>query len=190
MIDRSVKQLSSSSAGENSARRQIEWRKSAIDSRQSKALASFALIALTGVFLASVIFSLPYGYSNSYSSGQYFTICGFKNFTGLPCPGCGLTHSFRAMGNGDLAGAFGFNLLGPPLLFTFALVWARSASVLLNKDRPVLLFDRLAERFHLVRAFLLAFAVFGVARIIYVLIYYPQLARESPMLKLIGGLFR
>jgi hypothetical protein len=129
--------------------------------------------------------SLPY-----YNSGeQYFTICGFKNFTGLPCPGCGLTHSFCALGKGDLASAFGFNLLGPPLFFTFVLVWVRSVFVLLNKSGPVLMFDRMAERFHLVRTFLIAFAVFGVARIIYVLIYYPQLAQDSPMLKLVGKLF-
>ena len=163
-----------------------ECDETAMASRQSKMLAGFALFMLTGVFLASLALTLPY-----YETGEpYFTICGFKNFTGLPCPGCGLTHSFGALGKGDVTKAFGFNLLGPPLYLTFALVWARSACVLLNKSRPVLAFDRMAERFHLVRSFLIAFAVFGVARIIYLLIYYPQLAEGSPMLKLIGRLFK
>lgn len=148
-------------------------------------LAGFALIALSGVFLASVIFTLPY----IYSTEPYFTICGFKNFTGLPCPGCGLTHSFCALGKGDLLSAFSFNLLGPPLFLVFALIWMRSACVLLNKYKPVSVFDRMAERFHLVRAFVIAFAVFGVARIIYLLIYYPQLVYASPMLKLGARLF-
>jgi hypothetical protein len=31
--------------------------------------------------------------------------------------------------------------------------------------------------------------LFGVARIIYVLFYYPQVAYDSPMLKLIGRMF-
>ena len=163
----------------------IERDERAEASRQSKMLAGFALFMLTGVFLVSLMLSLPY-----YSLGEtYFTICGFKNFTGLPCPGCGLTHSFCALGKGDIPGAFGFNLLGPPLFITFVLVWIRSACVLLNKSRPVLMFDRIADRFRLVRTFLIAFAVFGVARIIYVLIYYPQLAHDSPMAKLVGKLF-
>ena len=163
----------------------IECPERAIEYRQSKLLACFALFMLSVIFLASLLISLPY----SYSGEPYFTICGFKNFTGLPCPGCGLTHSFCALGNGDITSAFGFNLLGPPLFFTFVLVWIRSVCVLLNRSRPVMLFDRMAERFHLVRAFLIAFAVFGVARIIYVLIYHPQLAQDSPMMKLIGRLF-
>ena len=169
----------------SSVQQKIESDEAAINSRQSKLLAGFALFMLSGVFVASVMLTLPY----AYPSEPYFTICGFKNFTGLPCPGCGLTHSFCALGKGDVASAFGFNLLGPPLYFTFVLLWLRSACVLLNKNRPVLMFDRMAERIHLVRAFLIAFALFGVARIIYVLVYYPQLANDSPMLKLIGRVF-
>jgi hypothetical protein len=154
-------------------------------SRQARMLAAFALVTLSGVFLASAIFNLP----ADYSTEPYFTICGFKNFTGLPCPGCGLAHSFRALGGGDMASAFGFNLLGPPLFLTFGLLWIRSACVLLYKYKPVVLFDRFQERFHLVRAFLIAFAVFGVARIIYALVYYPELVATSAMLKLVGRLF-
>jgi hypothetical protein len=164
----------------------IEGDETAVTSRQSKMLAAFALITLSGVFLASIIFSLP----QTYSPEPYFTICGFKSFTGLPCPGCGLTHSFCALGKGDVVSAVGFNLLGPPLFILFVLVWMRSACVLMNKPGPVLAFDRIADRFHLVRAFVIAFAVFGAARIIYLLIYYPQLVYDSPMLKLGAGLFR
>jgi hypothetical protein len=152
---------------------------------QSKTLAAFAVVVLSGVFLASVFLSLPPANSNE----PYFTICGFKKFTGLPCPGCGLTHSFCALGKGDLAGAVSFNLLGPPLFLLFVLVWLRSACVLLNKHKPVSAFDRMAERFQLVRAFLIAFAVFGLARIIYLFIHYPELARDTPLSRLWAGLF-
>ena len=92
----------------------------------SKKLALFGLIGLFAVFMVSLLFTLP--------EGQYFTICGFKNFTGLPCPGCGLTHSFCALGKGEITAAFSFNLLGPPLFFALVLLWIRSGCVLLNKD--------------------------------------------------------
>jgi hypothetical protein len=153
--------------------------------RRSKVLAAFAVVMLSGVFLASVFLSLPPAGSN----GPYLTICGFKNFTGLPCPGCGLTHSFCALGKGDLAGAFGFNLLGPPLFLLLALVWVRSACVLSDRREPVAAFDRMAERIQLVRGFLIAFAVFGAARIIYLLIRHPELVRDSPLSRLGAGLF-
>jgi Protein of unknown function (DUF2752) len=169
----------------SSAQQKIEWDEAAPVSRQSKVLASFALLTLSGVFLASIIFSLPY----TYSTEPYFTICGFKNLTGLPCPGCGLTHSFCALGKGDLMSAFSFNLLGPPLFLLFVLLWVRSACVLLNKPEPVLRFDRMAERFRLVRAFVIAFAAFGVARMIYLFGQYPQLVYDSPMLKFAARLF-
>lgn len=163
----------------------IERDGKSLESRQSKMLAVFALFMLSGVFAASVIFSLPHALPNE----PYFTVCGFKNFTGLPCPGCGLTHSFCALGKGDVTAAFGFNLLGPPLFLAFVLLWVRSAGVLLKKEKFLSRFDRMAERLRPVRAFLVAFAVFGVARIIYLLIYYPQLAQGSAMMKLVGRLF-
>ena len=169
-----------------SAQQKIEWDEGGLASRSSKTLAGFALIILSGVFVTSVIFN-PSGY---FSTEPYFTICGFKNFTGLPCPGCGLTHSFCAFGKGDLLAAFRFNLLGPPLFLTFALVWLRAACVLLSKYKPVVAFDRMAERSHLIKSFLFAFAVFGLSRIIYLAIFYPQLMHDSPMLKLVARLFQ
>ena len=149
-------------------------------SQPSKRLAVLTLVGLSAVFLTSVLLR-P-------SSGDYFTVCGFKNFTGLPCPGCGLTHSFCALGNGDILGAFAFNLLGPPLFLVFVLVWIRSASVLLNGSNLVQLFDRTASRFNLVRALAIAFGVFGVVRIIYLVAYGPLDFHDSPLSQLIARL--
>ncbi|MGC4046043.1 MAG: DUF2752 domain-containing protein [Armatimonas sp.] len=42
-------------------------------------------------------------------------ICAFKNLTGLPCPGCGLTRSFVCLGHGHIAEAFHYHILGPAL---------------------------------------------------------------------------
>ncbi|HLF83814.1 MAG TPA: DUF2752 domain-containing protein [Blastocatellia bacterium] len=143
----------------------------------SRKLAVFGLVGLFAVFLASVLFTPP--------DGEYFSVCGFKNFTGLPCPGCGLTHSFCALGKGEVSGAFGFNLLGPPLFLVLVSLWIRSACVLLNKTDAVQLLDRIAGRFNVVRAFAYGFAVYGVARIVYMVAYHPVTFRDSPLSQLI-----
>jgi hypothetical protein len=148
----------------------------------SRNLALFGLVGLFAVFLASVMFKLP--------EGEYFTICGFKNFTGLPCPGCGLTHSFCALGKGDVAGAFAFNLLGPPLFFVLLLLWIRSGYVLLNQIDPVQRLDRIARRFNIVKAFAVGFAVYGIARIVYLLVYHPTAFRNSALSRLLAQLLQ
>jgi hypothetical protein len=38
--------------------------------------------------------------------------CTFRRFTGLPCPGCGMTRSFISMAHGHLAEAWRFNPAG------------------------------------------------------------------------------
>ena len=147
-------------------------------SRPSRLLALYALLMLTGVFVVSVWLNPP--------GGDYFTVCGFKNLTGLPCPGCGLTHSFCAIGKGHLLAAFGFNLLGPVLFLVFGLVWFRSAGVLLNKGDVVAKLDQWMERVRLVRRMTMAFLVFGAGRIVYLLVFYPEAWHASPLMKWIA----
>lgn len=53
--------------------------------------------------------------------------CLFRHFTGLPCPGCGLTRSFVMLAHGDVSKAFGYNLMGP---FFFAVIVASVALAL------------------------------------------------------------
>lgn len=159
---------------------QVSDRLVAGTSQPSKRLAVLTLAGLSAVFLVSALLK-P-------STGDYFTVCGFKNFTGLPCPGCGLTHSFCALGSGHIVDAFAFNLLGPPLFLVFVLVWIRSASVLLNRNNLAQRLDRMATRFNLVRALAIAFAVYGVVRIIYLMAYRPPTFSESPLSRLISRL--
>ncbi len=144
----------------------------------SKRLALFALVGLTAVFIVSVLLK-P-------STGEYFTVCGFKNLTGLPCPGCGLTHSFCALAKGSVGEAFEFNLLGPFLYAVLVLVWVRSACVLFNREKAVRVFDRIAERLNIVRAFAYAFVVYGTARIVYLLAFQSSAYQESPLSRLIA----
>jgi len=40
------------------------------------------------------------------------SICAFRNATGLPCPGCGLTRSWVELARGDLAASLARNRLG------------------------------------------------------------------------------
>lgn len=121
------------------------------------------IAALTLLYAVSALWRPP--------DGDYFTICGFKNFTGLPCPGCGLTHSFCAVGKGDIPRAFADNLLGPPLFLFSLLIWFRSVCAVLNRKRALQVLDNLIRRLRPAHLFLVAFAVFGVARIGYLLIF-------------------
>ena len=158
----------------------IERVEPALVGRSTKRLAVIGVVGLFAVFVASMLFRPP--------AGDYFTVCGFKNFTGLPCPGCGLTHSFCALGRGDVADAFGFNVLGPPLFLSLVLIWIRSVCVLLNRTDAVQLLDRIAGRFNVVRAFAIAFVVYGVARILYVIAFSPGTFNNSPLSHLIARL--
>ncbi len=47
-------------------------------------------------------------------------LCPFRLLTSLPCPGCGLTRSFVAMGHGDLREAFHQHAFGPLFYAIFA----------------------------------------------------------------------
>src|SRR5262249_16083667 len=146
----------------------------------SKKLAVLTLIGLSTVFLASVFLTPP--------TGEYFTICGFKNFTGLPCPGCGLTHSFCALAKGNVVDALTYNLLGPALFLVFAVLWIRSVFVFSNRTSAAQWFDSLALRQRFVRWIVIAFGVYGLVRIAYLLVYHPASFNESPLSRLIARL--
>jgi len=55
------------------------------------------------------------------------TDCGFKNITGVSCPGCGLTRSFHAFANFQLNEAFAFHLIGPILFLGFVILFLKFA---------------------------------------------------------------
>ena len=135
---------------------------------------------MTAVILTSII----YRPAEVLPGQEYYTICGFKNLTGLPCPGCGLTHSFCEIGKGHMASAFEWNWLGLPLFLLMILVWLQSLFVLTNQFKPAVALDRLAARVRPMRLFAVAFAVYGVGRIVYIFIYNPSARTGNPISKL------
>ena len=85
-------------------------------------------------------------------------LCPFQALTGLPCPGCGMTHAFLALGRLDLSGAYSYNPLVFPLAALTVLFVAgrvpravRSGKVLNLALLGVLVFwgGRLLHRVHL-----------------------------------------
>ena len=138
----------------------------------------FILLALTGVFVASFILPL--------SDGDYFTICAFKNVTGLPCPGCGLTHSFCSLVRGHLERALDYNVLGPPVFLCFVMIWIKSACELAGWRRPAIALGQISRRLRLAKVFVVAFIIFGAGRIVYLAIYRPEILSGSPLARLIG----
>ncbi len=134
--------------------------------RTSRQMAAIMLIGLTGFFLLSVF----YRPSEVRSDGEYFTICAFKNIIGLPCPGCGLAHSVCALGKGRFIESFRFNLLGPAVYLLAFAIWLRSICVIAGWSRPVVWMDRAAARMKLIWTFTAMFAVFGMGRIVYLLL--------------------
>lgn len=58
------------------------------------------------------------------------SLCSFRNWTGLPCPACGLTRGFRCLAHGEIAQAWTHHPFALPL-FLLAIglatspLWAR-----------------------------------------------------------------
>jgi len=60
-------------------------------------------------------------------NGTHYTVCLLKNFTDIPCPGCGGTRAVLALARGHFSEAFSFNplttsvlLLSPVILFAYS----------------------------------------------------------------------
>lgn len=49
-----------------------------------------------------------------------FTLCIFKNLTGIPCPGCGIGRGTLAFLNGNFKEAFNYNIISIP--FSIAII--------------------------------------------------------------------
>jgi len=99
--------------------------------RAERGYHALAAAALAAVVLASVLgFDRwsPLGRPNA-SGERRFTTCGLRLMTGIPCPLCGMTRSFCAIGRADLAGAVHAHPLGPLVFALFGLLLARSAAM-------------------------------------------------------------
>lgn len=91
--------------------------------------------------LTSAVFAVSALRSPSELPG--IVLCPFRAVTGLPCPGCGMTRAFCALGHGDLSGAFGYNALAPFVFAAALLVWAHALATVLKLERPRAALERL-----------------------------------------------
>jgi len=92
-------------------------------------------------------------------------VCPFERFLHLPCPGCGLTRAFCAIGHGEFAAAWAFNPFGyvfyggavAALVWPFVARWRPQWEQVLLRGRAVT-----------IGALLLVSAmwVFGLARLV------------------------
>jgi Protein of unknown function (DUF2752) len=129
-----------------------------INTRERRRSATYAGIA--AAVLATSYFYAPY-----VDRGP--PICPFKLMFGIPCPGCGLTHSFCALAHGHLAAAVQFHALGPVLFVVFALalpIFAYQAITrrrvtwfnrLLFAERPAYIFATVLFLYHFTRLIVL-----------------------------------
>ncbi|WP_322746039.1 DUF2752 domain-containing protein [Nostoc sp. LEGE 06077] len=66
-----------------------------------------------------------------------------RHFTGIPCPTCGMTRSFMAIGRGNLSQAVAENLFGPILFAGFVIVIVHVTLELLTKHKITALYCQL-----------------------------------------------
>ena len=85
---------------------------------------------LAGVFAVSIL-QIGFWDSGAADDDPLGSICFLRRATGLPCPTCGLTRSFYAMGRGAVGEAFEEHPLGPLVFVLFGVVWVRSTGILL-----------------------------------------------------------
>lgn len=97
--------------------------------------------ALVVLPLTSAVFAVSALWSPAELPGV--VLCPFRAVTGLPCPGCGMTRAFCALGHGDLSGAFGYNVLAPFVFAAALLVWAHALATVLKLDSARAALERL-----------------------------------------------
>ena len=90
----------------------------ALSSSETHRFETYAgLIAIMLIFLISLL-APPFEQSR-------FTICLFKNLTGVPCPSCGMTRAFLFLGHGQILRAARLNPLVLPVAILLLLQGVR-----------------------------------------------------------------
>ncbi|MDX9726000.1 MAG: DUF2752 domain-containing protein [Bacteroidales bacterium] len=70
----------------------------------------------------ALIILMVFGYSLIFSPdrNEYPVVCVHEKLTGVPCPSCGLSHSFSLILRGRIAEAYDWNIYGMRIFIFFA----------------------------------------------------------------------
>lgn len=70
----------------------------------------------------ALIILMVFGYSLIFSPdrNEYPVVCVHEKLTGVPCPSCGLSHSFSLILRGRIAEAYNWNIYGMRIFIFFA----------------------------------------------------------------------
>lgn len=93
-------------------------------------------------FLYTPIFG-TYFYNQGYRIS--FLVCPIRYLIGIPCPTCGMTRSFMAIGRGELNQAVAENLFGPILFVSFVIAIFHVTLELLTRHQIQTLYCQLIK---------------------------------------------
>jgi hypothetical protein len=95
------------------------------------------------------------GFSFLVTADESVTVCPFKLVTGMPCPGCGLGHSFICISHGNLSEAVQHHLLGPVVYLYLILIFIISIVRLISRKQIVFVTGKIRYKLFYTFAFIL-----------------------------------
>jgi hypothetical protein len=124
---------------------------------------------LLGLGFTTAVFVVSYFYAPP--DVPAYSICMFKNTTGLDCPGCGLTRAFCSIAKGNVSKGFYFNATSPMVFALFGLWWLRSALHLAGLTRPARFIDAPFRKWPLLTGLVL---IFISAWLVKLILHFPS----------------
>ncbi len=119
---------------------------------------------ILGLGVTTAVFMVSYFYAPP--DVPTFSVCMFKNSTGLDCPGCGLTRAFCAIAKGHVSKAITFNLTSPFVFALFGMWWTRSALFLAGFPKPARFIEAPFRKLPVVTALILLFLAAWLVKLV------------------------
>ena len=132
--------------------------------RYGGALALIATMLVVGWFMAP-------GTISTKDHGRVI-VCPFRNLTGLPCPGCGMSRAFHHMVHGRIVEAVKMNALVPVVFLAVLVEMVNAIVAIARGGRPIMDWTRIFDRpFMRVAAytFIVAALAYDLARIVLII---------------------